>query len=175
MLAPPVEYSVKAAVEPEASKKAVIEACEPQIIQNELEITEASSANESSSNPAQNDSEKPAVSQQIPETTKKPQTIAWDNDGDLEALVQETLSKKDPKMHTHPYSGDRLWNDEKCPICRIKAQPVVFESKELKVAKEKYHDKMLLTLSLDLDRELIRKAMVFSVFLHFLLQMLKLD
>jgi hypothetical protein len=77
----------------------------------------------------------------------------------LEELVDETFMRE-PKTHTHAYTGDRLWKDEKCPICRIKSQPAVFESKEQQIAREKQEDKMLLTLSLELDKELIRKAKV---------------
>ena len=88
--------------------------------------------------------------------------------GNLEALVEETFARKETlavSMHTHSYSGDRLWSDQKCPICRIKALPAVFESKEQQFKKDKANDKMLLTVSLEIDRELIRKARVRSCYI----------
>ena len=77
----------------------------------------------------------------------------------LEELLEETfLIPKEAGLHTHSHSGDRLWTDGKCPVCRIKALPAIFESKEQQIKREKENDKLLLTLSLELDKELIRKA-----------------
>ena len=86
----------------------------------------------------------------------------------LEALVEKTFNAvkeltpttPPPKVHTHSYSGDRLWSDLKCPICRIKTQPVVFESKEQMTQREKEEDKMILKVSLEMDRELLKKTRV---------------
>ncbi|KAJ3414067.1 Coiled-coil domain-containing protein 81 [Chytridiales sp. JEL 0842] len=60
-------------------------------------------------------------------------------------------------MHTHSHSGDRQWKDDKCPICRTKAQTFI-ENKQNLVLREKEQDKLLLTLSLALDREYVKKT-----------------
>ena len=111
-VAPPVNDLIKAVPEHEAPKKST-ESIEREVIKNELSLSEDIAATEevSVAPPAQTEPEKPVISQNTPEIVKKPEPTAWVDDGDLEALVQETLAKKEPKMHMHPYSGDRLWND----------------------------------------------------------------
>jgi hypothetical protein len=64
-------------------------------------------------------------------------------------------------MHTHIHSGDRQWTDEKCPICRARRASVVDLKDELS-QKEKEEDKLLLHLSLALDREYINKTKVWT-------------
>ncbi|KAI8853531.1 hypothetical protein BC829DRAFT_439936 [Chytridium lagenaria] len=59
--------------------------------------------------------------------------------------------------HTHPHSGDRLWSDIKCPICKQRTMPVI-EVKDQLVKKEKDQDRLLLSLSLEVDREYLRKT-----------------
>ncbi|KAI9349434.1 hypothetical protein DFJ73DRAFT_760568 [Zopfochytrium polystomum] len=59
-------------------------------------------------------------------------------------------------VHTHPHSGDRLWSDIKCPICRQMGMPVI-EVREQLAKKEKEQDKMLLHLSLEVDRDHMRQ------------------
>ncbi|KAJ3094271.1 Coiled-coil domain-containing protein 81 [Phlyctochytrium planicorne] len=59
--------------------------------------------------------------------------------------------------HTHAHSGDRLWSDIKCPICKHKNMPII-EVKEQLARKEKDQDKLLLHLSLEVDREYLRKS-----------------
>lgn len=77
---------------------------------------------------------------------------------ELRKLVENTLGMG--LTHTHAYTGDRQWNDQKCPICRTKAQKVVFETKEQISNKEKLNDKAIMTLALEIDKELLRKAKV---------------
>ena len=77
---------------------------------------------------------------------------------ELQRLVENTLGMG--HTHTHHYSGDRQWNDEKCPICRVNAQKAVFETKEQTIKKEKLNDKAIMTLALEIDKELIKKARV---------------
>ena len=62
--------------------------------------------------------------------------------------------------HTHPYSGDRLWTDQKCPICRVKKIQNA-EDRELQRKTDQEHDRMLLHLSLDIDKGIIQKRKVF--------------
>ncbi|TPX61416.1 hypothetical protein SpCBS45565_g07243 [Spizellomyces sp. 'palustris'] len=59
--------------------------------------------------------------------------------------------------HTHAHSGDRLWNDENCPICRHRSMPIV-DLREQRARKEKEQDRLMLHLSLDLDKEFVLKA-----------------
>ncbi|KAI9197302.1 uncharacterized protein BJ171DRAFT_520663 [Polychytrium aggregatum] len=59
--------------------------------------------------------------------------------------------------HTHPHSGDRLWTNVKCPICRQRNMPVI-DVKEQLVRREKDHDRLLLHLSLEVDREFMKKT-----------------
>ncbi|KAI8799350.1 hypothetical protein BJ742DRAFT_687284, partial [Cladochytrium replicatum] len=54
--------------------------------------------------------------------------------------------------HTHPHSGDRLWTDAKCPICRQARMPVVVLREQM-AKKEKERDRMLLKMSLAVDSE----------------------
>ncbi|KAJ3195607.1 Coiled-coil domain-containing protein 81 [Irineochytrium annulatum] len=59
--------------------------------------------------------------------------------------------------HTHPHSGNRLWSDVKCPICRQKNAPVV-DISELIAKREKEQDRLLLHLSLEGDKEHLRRT-----------------
>ncbi|KNC97512.1 uncharacterized protein SPPG_06987 [Spizellomyces punctatus DAOM BR117] len=59
--------------------------------------------------------------------------------------------------HTHAHSGDRLWNDENCPICRHRSMPIV-DLREQRARKEKEQDRLMLHLSLDLDKEFVLKS-----------------
>ncbi|RKO84153.1 hypothetical protein BDK51DRAFT_28534, partial [Blyttiomyces helicus] len=59
--------------------------------------------------------------------------------------------------HTHPHSGDRLWTDLKCPICRQRNMPIV-ELRDSRERKGKEQDRLLLHLSLELDRDFLKKT-----------------
>ncbi|KAJ3021000.1 UNVERIFIED_CONTAM: Coiled-coil domain-containing protein 81, partial [Siphonaria sp. JEL0065] len=59
--------------------------------------------------------------------------------------------------HTHPHADNRLWSDAKCPICRQKSQ-VVVDVKDKLTEREKTQDKMLLLLSLEVDREYLKQT-----------------
>lgn len=61
--------------------------------------------------------------------------------------------------HTHLHSGDRLWTNKHCPICRSQAVRIL-PPEELGAAKEKERDRLLLHLSLDLDKDFICRAKV---------------
>ncbi|KAI8613013.1 hypothetical protein BC830DRAFT_515380 [Chytriomyces sp. MP71] len=61
------------------------------------------------------------------------------------------------ETHTHPHAGNRLWSNDKCPICRQKNSTFI-EVKEALDAKEKTQDKMLLLLSLEVDREFLKQT-----------------
>ncbi|KAI9337735.1 hypothetical protein BDR26DRAFT_935462 [Obelidium mucronatum] len=64
---------------------------------------------------------------------------------------------KTTDTHTHPHAGNRLWSDAKCPICRQKSQEVV-DLKDRLTEREKSQDKMLLLLSLEVDREYLKRT-----------------
>ncbi len=75
---------------------------------------------------------------------------------ELRKLVENTLGMG--LNHTHSYTGDRQWNDAKCPICRAKAQKAVFETKEQISNREKFNDRAIMTLALEIDKEHLKKA-----------------
>ncbi|KAJ3308849.1 Coiled-coil domain-containing protein 81 [Blyttiomyces sp. JEL0837] len=80
-----------------------------------------------------------------------------------EAIYQNDLANKYSKYldrgghHTHPHSGDRLWSNIKCPICRQSSASYV-DLKEQLARREKEQDKMLLHLSLEVDRDYLRRT-----------------
>lgn len=66
----------------------------------------------------------------------------------------------DEKMqssHRHPYSGDRLWSNATCPICRHKRAPEL-ETRTLTVLKEKQEDQLFLKLAKELDKDFIEST-----------------
>jgi hypothetical protein len=63
----------------------------------------------------------------------------------------------DEKMknsHRHPYSGDRLWKNDSCPICRQTRAPEL-ETRTLTVMKEKQEDQLFLKLAKEMDTDFI--------------------
>ncbi|KAI8923519.1 hypothetical protein BC831DRAFT_470742 [Entophlyctis helioformis] len=76
----------------------------------------------------------------------------------LEELIDRTFSMeaRNVTTHTHPHSGNRLWTDQKCPICRAKRINHI-EDRDLQKRTEQEHDRMLLHLSLDLDKDFIQR------------------
>lgn len=70
-----------------------------------------------------------------------------------------TLNSPVKDFHTHPFSGDRLWSNIKCPICRQHGIPVIDYKDDLK-KKEIEQDRLLLKLSLDVDSEFLKKKKV---------------
>ncbi|KAJ3227236.1 Coiled-coil domain-containing protein 81 [Clydaea vesicula] len=74
------------------------------------------------------------------------------NDDSEFAFLFGLRSVKD--YHTHPHSGNRLWSNSKCPLClQLAAVPVDYKAENKK--REIDHDRMLLNLSLEVDREFI--------------------
>ncbi|KAJ3127609.1 hypothetical protein HK098_006048 [Nowakowskiella sp. JEL0407] len=65
-------------------------------------------------------------------------------------------------VHTHPHSGDRLWTDAKCPVCRQSKMPVI-ELKEQIAKKDKENDRLLLNASLSNDSEYLRRTKEFEL------------
>lgn len=106
----------------------------------------------------------PEKQEKEPKQPKEIEVIALEPDNsketgsleELRKLVENTLGAG--LTHAHPYTGDRQWNDAKCPICRVKAQKAVFETKEQIFKKEKLNDKAIMTLALEIDKELLKKA-----------------
>ncbi|KAH6590259.1 hypothetical protein BASA50_009519 [Batrachochytrium salamandrivorans] len=74
----------------------------------------------------------------------------------LEELIDKTFSAeaRNVATHTHHHSGNRLWTDQKCPICRANRAPYV-DSRDIEKRIEQEHDRNLLHLSLDLDKDFI--------------------
>ncbi|KAJ3275036.1 Coiled-coil domain-containing protein 81 [Terramyces sp. JEL0728] len=72
----------------------------------------------------------------------------------LEELIDQTFSieARTVSTHTHHHSGNRLWTDQKCPICKTKEINNFVDREAIRKA-EKDHDKMLLHISLDTDKE----------------------
>lgn len=89
---------------------------------------------------------------------------------DLEQLIDQTFScdvrsGKDWNLpiieltHTHHYSGNRMWKNSKCPICKTEAMKNVVDLEAIKLA-EKDNDKMLLHISLGIDQVYFDQKMV---------------
>ncbi|KAJ3091961.1 Coiled-coil domain-containing protein 81 [Quaeritorhiza haematococci] len=58
--------------------------------------------------------------------------------------------------HMHPHSGNRLWNNGTCPMCRQQAmQPI--DLKEVNTRKEKDLERTLLSYSLNVDNEYFKE------------------
>ncbi|KAJ3355390.1 hypothetical protein HDU91_005674, partial [Kappamyces sp. JEL0680] len=76
----------------------------------------------------------------------------------LENLIDQTFSAeaRSDATHTHFYSGNRLWSNNKCPICKTEAMKNIVDLEGIKKA-EKENDKMLLHISLDIDKEYLDK------------------
>ncbi|KAJ8330113.1 Coiled-coil domain-containing protein 81 [Batrachochytrium dendrobatidis] len=75
----------------------------------------------------------------------------------LEELIDKTFSidSRNVLTHTHSHSGNRLWTNHKCPICRTKQ--ISFEkNRDIQRQTEQEHDRMLLHLSLELDKDFIK-------------------
>lgn len=82
----------------------------------------------------------------------------------LEDLIEKTFSKDSNSgkkivyllmidaVHTHFYSGNRLWKNRTCPICKTDTMKHVVDLNAIKRA-EKENDKMLLHISLENDKE----------------------
>jgi hypothetical protein len=79
----------------------------------------------------------------------------------LEALINQTFAAeaKTDATHTHFYSGNRLWKNDLCPICKAESMKNSVDYEAIKKA-EKENDKMLLHISLDIDREYLEKKKV---------------
>ncbi|KAH6561391.1 hypothetical protein BASA62_009827 [Batrachochytrium salamandrivorans] len=79
----------------------------------------------------------------------------------LEELIDKTFSAeaRNVATHTHHHSGNRLWTDQKCPICRANRAPYV-DSRDIEKRIEQEHDRNLLHLSLDLDKDFINTKKV---------------
>ncbi|KAJ3074914.1 hypothetical protein HDU98_009883 [Podochytrium sp. JEL0797] len=107
---------------------------------------------ESSSNPHENPKNESTPPALAPEKPKDPKQ---EEQEEIERLAILLMTRGD--THTHPHAGNRLWSDAKCPICRQKNQ-VVVEVKDQIVEREKTQDKMLLMLSLEVDREFLKKT-----------------
>ncbi|KAI9329197.1 hypothetical protein BDR26DRAFT_923038 [Obelidium mucronatum] len=90
--------------------------------------------------------------QQAEQTPKDPKQEELD---EIERLAILLTTRGD--THTHPHAGNRLWSDAKCPICRQKSQEVV-DLKDRLTEREKSQDKMLLLLSLEVDREYLKRT-----------------
>ena len=81
----------------------------------------------------------------------------------LENLIEKTFSKElnsgtilmrliIDDTHTHFYSGNRLWKNGTCPICKTETMKNAVDLNAIRKA-EKENDKMLLHISLQIDKE----------------------
>jgi hypothetical protein len=76
----------------------------------------------------------------------------------LEKLIGETFGAEASNVssHTHFHSGNRLWSDKNCPICKSIAKNNYVDGGLIKKT-EKENDKMLLQISLEIDQQYLDK------------------
>lgn len=83
----------------------------------------------------------------------------------LEQAIEMTFTEEARKdaTHTHYYSGNRLWRNNKCPICKTDSMKNFVDLNAIKVA-EKENDKMILHISLDIDKKYLDHKLVILQF-----------
>ncbi|KAI8843783.1 hypothetical protein BJ741DRAFT_589232 [Chytriomyces cf. hyalinus JEL632] len=101
---------------------------------------------------AKESASKPKVTENAPSKPVDPKQAEIE---EIERLANLLITRGE--HHTHPHADVRLWSDAKCPICRHKNATVV-EVKDALDEKEKMQDKMLLLLSLEVDREFLKET-----------------
>lgn len=86
----------------------------------------------------------------------------------LEELIDQTFTTESKnsifvlitvKVHTHEYTGNRLWHNDKCPICR-QSKSTFVDEREAIVSAEKEQDRMILHVSLQVDKNYIDQKKV---------------
>ncbi|KAJ3096795.1 hypothetical protein HK100_005488 [Physocladia obscura] len=138
-----------------------------EIAQNSLQTSESPASEKINEFSSEKNSPKQVAIAEISEIEKQKVSKISEK---REEIVSKTSEKQDEideierlaillttrgETHTHSHAGNRLWSDAKCPICRQQNTTVV-EVKDILTAREKKQDKMLLLLSLEVDREHLR-------------------
>ena len=98
------------------------------------------------------DPETKTLSLELDEASKKLASI--------EKLISETFKDSSTQgTHTHSHTGSRYWKDNACTICQVESIVNPIDLVKIKEA-EKESDKMLLHVSLSIDKEYLDKKKV---------------